>query len=82
VNFTAGRIRQEQEGSMEQGQAELELMVNELVKRYPATGPVFRKHSMDTCCGGWVPVRAAAERDGVDLEVLTAELLQAMGETA
>jgi iron-sulfur cluster repair protein YtfE (RIC family) len=67
---------------MESRRAELELMVNELVARYPATGPVFRRHSIDTCCGGWVPVRAAAERDGVDAAALEAELLQAMGTPA
>jgi regulator of cell morphogenesis and NO signaling len=61
---------------------ELELTVNELVARYPATAAVFRRYGMDMCCGGKVPVRAAAASHGVDEAALVAALLSVLEQPA
>ena len=50
------------------------MTINEIVARYPATIPVFNRFGMDTCCGGGVSVEQAAQRDGVALEQVLAEL--------
>lgn len=54
------------------------LTVNETVARWPATAAVFNRFGIDTCCGGGVPIRAAATRDGIDPEVLYAALREAI----
>ena len=48
--------------------------VNDVIARYPATVAVFNRFGIDACCGGAVPVREAAVRDGVDLTDLLAAL--------
>jgi iron-sulfur cluster repair protein YtfE (RIC family) len=63
---------------MTDGVVDLELTVNELIARYPATVEVFNRFDIDSCCGGAVPVRAAAERDGADLAEVTAALQAAV----
>jgi iron-sulfur cluster repair protein YtfE (RIC family) len=67
---------------MTDGVAELDLTVNEVIALYPATVAVFNQFAIDSCCGGAVSVRAAAERDGADLAAVTAALLAAMEATA
>ncbi len=47
-----------------------ELTVNDLVRHYPSTMAIFQAVGIDTCCGGAMPVRIAAERHGVDMAVL------------
>jgi regulator of cell morphogenesis and NO signaling len=49
-----------------------DLTVNEIVARFPETVAVFNQYGVDTCCGGGVPLRLAAERDGLDPDVLLA----------
>jgi regulator of cell morphogenesis and NO signaling len=49
--------------------------VNEVLRRYPDTVPVFNAFGIDACCGGAVPVLEAARRDHVD----PALLLDALG---
>ena len=46
------------------------LTVNEFIREFPATVQVFNAFGIDACCGGAVPVRDAAERDGADAEAL------------
>ena len=55
------------------------LTINEIVMLYPQTIPVFNRFGMDTCCGGGIPVEAAARRDGIDVEVVTAALRAVVG---
>lgn len=52
-----------------------DLTVNGVVQQYPATLEVFRRHGIDSCCGGALPVSEAAQRHGVDADELWAELL-------
>jgi iron-sulfur cluster repair protein YtfE (RIC family) len=66
---------------MTDGVAELDLTVNEVIARYPATVAVFNRFEIDSCCGGAVPVRAAAERDGADVDAVV-QALQAVMEAS
>lgn len=54
------------------------LTVNELIREIPATVQVFNDFGIDACCGGAVPIREAAERDGADAEALLAALSAAV----
>ncbi len=56
------------------------LTVNALIARYPETVATFNAFGIDACCGGAVPVREAALRDGADPDDLVAALAQAVGE--
>jgi iron-sulfur cluster repair protein YtfE (RIC family) len=51
-----------------------DLTVNETIRRWPATVAVFNAFAIDACCGGAVPIRDAALRDGAD----PAALLEAL----
>lgn len=47
-----------------------EVTVNELIRTFPETVQVFNAFGIDACCGGAVPVREAAERDGADVSAI------------
>ena len=53
--------------------------VNEWIRAHPAAVEVFNRFGIDACCGGAVPVREAAERDGADPEALRAALAAVVG---
>jgi DNA-binding MarR family transcriptional regulator len=48
--------------------------VNEVLLRHPELAPVFNAYSIDTCCGGAVPLDSVARRHGIDLEALLTAL--------
>lgn len=50
------------------------MTVNEIIREYPATVELFNRFGIDACCGGAMPIRAAAQRDGADLEELWSAL--------
>ena len=56
--------------------------VNDLIARFPETVTVFNAFGIDACCGGAVPVREAAARDGADLDALLDALAQVEAEAA
>lgn len=51
-----------------------EMIVNDVIKKYPKTLAVFGKFNIDSCCGGGVSIEAAGKRDGADVEAMVAEL--------
>ena len=57
----------------------MKLTVNEAIQRYPATIAIFNRYGMDTCCGGARQIAEAAAAAGVDISVLRAELVGAIG---
>lgn len=57
----------------------MQVTVNEMIARHPETVAVFNLFEIDTCCGGAVSIRAAAERDGADLVALERVLLAEIG---
>ena len=58
------------------------LTVNELIREIPATVKVFNQFGIDACCGGAVPIRAAADRDGADVDRLLAALAAVVQEAS
>lgn len=58
------------------------MTVNEAIRRFPTTVAVFNDFGIDACCGGAVTIAEAADRDGVDLDMLVeAAKLAASGQT-
>ena len=55
-----------------------DLTVNEAIRLFPAAVAVFNHFGIDACCGGAVPVRDAALRDGADPDQVAAALLDAI----
>lgn len=50
-----------------------DMTINETIKEWPETVTIFELFGLDSCCGGPLPVREAAERHGLEPErVLTA----------
>lgn len=50
------------------------LTVHGAMERIPGAAAIFRRFGIDACCGGELPLTAAAERHGVELERLLREL--------
>jgi len=51
-----------------------DMVINEVIKKYPATIKVFNDFRVDSCCGGGAPIETTAKRDGVDVETLVIAL--------
>lgn len=56
--------------------------VGEIAATLPGATAVFRRHKLDFCCGGDVPLREAAARRGLDVETLEAALAALDGSAA
>ena len=51
-----------------------DMTVNEIITRHPATVAVFRRHGIDSCCGGGLELGEVARRHKIDFVSLLAEL--------
>ena len=51
-----------------------DMVINEVIKKYPATIKVFNDYRVDSCCGGGAPIEVTARRDGVDVDGLVQAL--------
>jgi iron-sulfur cluster repair protein YtfE (RIC family) len=51
-----------------------DMVINEVIKKYPATIKVFNDYRVDSCCGGGAPIEVTARRDGVDVDGLVRAL--------
>lgn len=47
-----------------------DMTVNDVIRRWPETVAIFNRFGIDACCGGTVPLREAALRDGADPDEL------------
>jgi regulator of cell morphogenesis and NO signaling len=56
-----------------------DMIINDVIKKYPKTIKVFTDYKVDSCCGGGAPIETTAKRDGVDVEALI-EALNAAAE--
>ena len=54
------------------------MVINEVIKKYPQTIRVFNEYKVDSCCGGGAPIETTAKRDGVDVERLIRALNEAV----
>jgi regulator of cell morphogenesis and NO signaling len=59
-----------------------DMSVNGIIQFFPATVAVFNQFGIDACCGGAVPLREAAIRDGASPEALLGALIRATGPSA
>jgi len=62
--------------------AVLQMTVNEVIRRFPATVTLFGRWGIDACCGGSLPVGEAAARYGMDPKTVAAELERAIRDAA
>jgi len=51
-----------------------DMVINEVIRKYPATIKVFNDFRVDSCCGGGAPIEVTARRDGVDVDGLVRAL--------
>ncbi len=51
-----------------------DMVINEVIKRYPDTIAIFNRFRVDACCGGGQAIKVTATRDGVDVPALMAAL--------
>ncbi len=51
-----------------------EMIVNDVIKKYPKSLSVFGKFKIDSCCGGGTSIEAAGKRDGADVDAMVKEL--------
>jgi iron-sulfur cluster repair protein YtfE (RIC family) len=56
--------------------------LNVIVARYPQTLPVLQRLGLDTCCGGSLPLRTAAQHHDLDPQTVLAALHAALVEEA
>lgn len=54
--------------------------LNALIARHPSTLPVLQRFGLDTCCGGALALRVAAEHHHLDLTQLLTALQSALVE--
>ena len=47
-----------------------EMVINEVIRRYPRSIAVFNRFRVDSCCGGGESIERTASRDGVAVEAL------------
>lgn len=50
------------------------MTVNEVLRRWPATGDVFNRYGLDLCCGGSLTLAQGAAASGVNLSDLIRDL--------
>lgn len=51
-----------------------DMVINEVIRKYPVTIKVFNDYRVDSCCGGGAPIEVTARRDGVDVDRLVRAL--------
>jgi iron-sulfur cluster repair protein YtfE (RIC family) len=51
-----------------------EAKINDIIRACPGALPVLTRYDLDSCCSGALPLRVAAQRRGVALDRLTADL--------
>ncbi|WML51564.1 DUF542 domain-containing protein [Neobacillus sp. PS3-12] len=49
-------------------------LVKDIVNEFPKSSDVFKKHRIDFCCGGNIPIEQAATESDVELDLLISEL--------
>lgn len=57
-----------------------DITVNDVIRRWPETVAIFNRFGIDACCGGAVPLREAALRDGADPDELLEEVARVVAE--
>lgn len=58
------------------------MIINDVIKKYPKTITVFSKFKVDSCCGGAASIEKTAGMSGVDINPLLAELNKVASESS
>jgi regulator of cell morphogenesis and NO signaling len=56
-----------------------DMVINDVIRQYPATIAVFNAFRVDSCCGGGQSIERTSGADGVDVTSLLAALNAAVG---
>jgi regulator of cell morphogenesis and NO signaling len=56
--------------------------LNAIIARYPEALAVFQRFGLDTCCGGSLSLRTAAQHHNLDLDTVVAALIDAISKPA
>ncbi len=56
-----------------------EMSINDVIKAWPATLPVFNTFGVDSCCGGARTLSQTATEGNIDLHAFLAALNEAAG---
>jgi len=51
-----------------------DMVINDVIRKHPATIKVFNEYKVDSCCGGGAPIESTAKGDGVDVDALVKAL--------
>ncbi|MDH4183630.1 MAG: DUF542 domain-containing protein [Nitrospinota bacterium] len=57
-----------------------EMIINDVVRKYPATMKVFNQHKVDSCCGGGQSIAVTAAVSNANMPALMADLNAAAAE--
>ena len=63
---------------MEKAVITKDMVINDVIKKYPKTITIFSKYKVDSCCGGGFSIEKTAGMSGVDM----AALLNALNKAA
>ncbi len=55
-----------------------DMIINEIIKKYPQSIAVFNEFRVDSCCGGGQSIERTATADGIDIEALLQALNDAV----
>ncbi|MFA5809520.1 MAG: DUF542 domain-containing protein [Thermoleophilia bacterium] len=66
---------------MEERKITGDMVINEVIRLYPWTLPVFHGLDVDSCCGGARTVATMAQEHGLDLDEVL-DQLEAVAETS
>lgn len=47
-----------------------DMIINDVIKKYPKTITVFRNYKVDSCCGGGFSIEKTAGMGGIDMDSL------------
>lgn len=76
--FDPGAMRTDRRGVLKEGSMETQIsekeIVNDLIEDVPGALAVFRRHGIDSCCGGHLTLEEAARSVGIDPYRLISEL--------
>ena len=59
-----------------------DMVINDVIKKYPQSIAVFNQFRVDSCCGGGQSIDKTATRDGVDVDLLVQALNEVVSQPA
>ncbi len=66
---------------MEKAVITKDMVINDVIKKYPKTITIFSKYKVDSCCGGGFSIEKTAGMSGIDMAALLTALNKAASAT-